>query len=343
MHPLLSVFSWTRLSSTQARYAACILISGLALPSTGLASVKIDTHFQATQACPAYQSFRKQSNPNNIHTQTGTRYQAYLLNKPDGDWVQLKFNDATPPLRWVNRSCGQLGSISSPPANVSTKTTNHNNKQCDVANQHDSYVLAVSWQRGFCEHSNAANNKPECKALNNNTLSIDHLTLHGLWPNRASCGIKYGYCDPNNKLSLKPSTIDAIAPWMPNFLYQQDFGAYQWKKHGACQALDDDSYFLLAADLVKRVDASAIGQYIKHNAGERISVKKMQTELQRQLGQDTVRRIQLSCLKKRYLQEVRISLPLDIENNSSLETMLGQAKPMKNFRGNCSATIVIED
>ena len=106
----------------------------------------------------------------------------------------------------------------------------------------------MTWQPGFCEHKSGNRDKPECRDLMSGKLRIDHLTLHGLWPNNPSCGASYAYC-PGPRLQLQPQTIASIQPWMPNWYYSSRFGAYQWQKHGTCQTgLDDDRYFRKAVD-----------------------------------------------------------------------------------------------
>ncbi|GAL03790.1 ribonuclease I precursor [Photobacterium aphoticum] len=322
-----------------ALLALCTLLS----PSA-VASVKVSGHFVATEACPVYQSIKKKTNPGNHKTEPGTRYPALFLNKPNGDWVQIRVPQAQPDTRWVNTECGQSAftqAAGKQQAGATNKPTKA--QQCQTKGLQDSYVLAVSWQPGFCEHSKGSAKKPECAALLKGKRTTHNLTLHGLWPNKRACGTKYGYCEPNNKMQLSASTIKTIAPWMPNFYYENDFGAYQWKKHGTCQTRDDDTYFLLAADLVKQVDNSAIGQYIKANIGQTVNVKQFQRHLNSTLGTQATQRIQLSCINKRYLQEVRITLGNDFERYTSLTDKLDAAPKARNFQGNCSATIHIED
>ncbi|WEM40979.1 ribonuclease [Photobacterium sp. DA100] len=264
------------------------------------------------------------------------QYAIHARNKPDGEWLQIVVPAASPALRWVNLSCGQ--SDFSPP--LKEKVTN---QQCKAKGQYDSYLLAISWQHGFCEHATGHAAKPECTAIHRQQLAIYNLTLHGLWPTRQSCGIRYGYCDPDKAMELKPETIDAIAPWIPNFYYQTDFGAYQWKKHGSCQHREDDDYFLLATSLVRQVDASLIGRYIKQHAGQQMPIEPFKQVLTDSFGSHAVNRIQLSCIKKRYLQEIRLSLGKDFEQQDSLSSILSSGPALPSFAGNCGPTVVIEN
>ncbi|WP_158262662.1 ribonuclease T2 family protein [Photobacterium sanctipauli] len=301
------------------------------------AATKLDGTFIATEQCPAYQSIKKKTNPGKITTKIDASYQTLAINKPDGDWLQLRFENASPSVRWVNINCGHLNSTSA------IATRNANQSSCSIANQQDSYVLAVSWQPGFCEHANFKGNKPECTALDDGKIAINHLTLHGLWPNKKSCGINYGYCQPYKAMKLSDDTVASIAQWMPNFHFQTDFGSYQWKKHGSCQHRSDDEYFITATKLVEQADASPIGTYIKQRIGQSITVDDFKRYLTSQLGSKAAKRIQLSCAKGKYLQEVRIQLPRDFEQYPSFSEKLNAAPLARSFKGNCHSRIHVED
>ncbi|MDD2465438.1 MAG: hypothetical protein PHI97_15685 [Desulfobulbus sp.] len=53
-----------------------------------------------------------------------------------------------------------------------------NGKACRQADLYESYVLAMNWQPGFCEHVQGNSHKPECRDMASSTLNIDHLPLH---------------------------------------------------------------------------------------------------------------------------------------------------------------------
>ena len=48
----------------------------------------------------------------------------------------------------------------------------------------DRYVLALSWQTGFCQsqHDRNRNERDECRLQTETTNKADFLTVHGLWP-----------------------------------------------------------------------------------------------------------------------------------------------------------------
>ena len=318
-------------------YAGMFVLVTLFFPSSSHASIKVEGTFTISKSCQAYQSIRKKTNPGNISVQPGKDYEAISVNKEEWDWVQLKLPGATPPVRWVEKHCGNADFTAAATKSFLTQPS------CKIANQYDSYVLAVTWQPGFCEHASYKGQKPECKAINSGKRKISNLTLHGLWPNRSQCGINYGYCNNQNAMQLSGATVEHISPWMPNFFYQTDFGEYQWKKHGTCQARSDDDYFKTAVSLVQQVDASIIGRYIKENIGQTISTELFRNTLISSLGVNATNKLQLSCSKGRYLQEIRLKLSKDFEQYATLTDKLNVAPASGPFRGNCDKLIYIEE
>ena len=211
---------------------------------------------------------------------------------------------------------------------------------CSTANTYDANVLAVTWQPGFCEHANYRGRKPECDALNDGEFVINYLTLHGLWPNKTACGVRYGHCG-GPALALEDGTIAALVPYMPNFAYGTGFGAYEWRKHGTCQALDDDAYFMLALALLKQVNRSRIGAYLKANVGRYITLRAFKHVIER-VGHGLSGHVQVQCAGGRYLQELRIHLPKTIRIGETLAETVSGAKRFKRFARGCADKIYIE-
>ncbi|WP_318437042.1 ribonuclease T2 [Photobacterium leiognathi] len=309
------------------------------------ASIATSGGFTASQSCEAFQSFRKQTNPDDTKLVVGKQYQVKALNERDYRWVHILVPGAQPAMRWVNKDCGTVNfnqTISEPTKKQDNRYSN-SRKSCSTVGDFDSYVLALTWQPGFCEHFSYKGTKPECNAINDGKLKITNLTLHGLWPNKASCGTSYGYCDRYARLDLSRSTIKEIAPWMPNFYYQTKFGEYEWKKHGTCQTRNADDYFLTATKLVEKVDASPIGQFIKDNIGRNVSVSSFKKQLTSKFGSDAVDRISLACTQGKYLNEVRLNLGKNIDLSKPIVDLLKAGPKGRPFYGNCHKKIYIED
>lgn len=304
--------------------------------TNALASEKVDGTFEAVRDCEAYTSFKKGSNPGLVKLHAGEVYEAVEVNKaPDWDWIRVSVGAANGDLRWVAKGCG-YANIEPP----SPTPGPGSQPACSTPNQYDSYVLALSWQPGFCEHPPHPD-KPECAAMEKDKISISHLTLHGLWPNKNECGTRYGDCS-DTPLDLTEDTVAEMAPWMPNFYFSMDFATHEWSKHGTCQERDDDTYFLLAKDILQRVDKSAIGSYLRDSIGETINTDEYRQYIEDNLGKEVADRMQLVCSKKKYLQEIRINLPKELVADDDIAKMLSGAKTFGKFTSKCSGDIYIE-
>ncbi len=306
-----------------------------------LAAEDVSGTFKTTKKCEAYNSFKKKTNPGQVTVKKGKTYKAVEVNKGKGwDWIRIAVGSAKNDLRWVSKECGKAKLHSDPDNEQGKKNVNN----CTTANQYDSYVLAMTWQPGFCEHFAYQGTKPECDAMmkqNNEKIVVSHLTLHGLWPNKSECGPKYGNC-ADTPLDLKKSTVEEIDDWMPNFFFSTAFGNYEWKKHGTCQERDDDTYFLLAKEILQRVDSSAIGSYLRDNIGETINADAYKKHIEKSLGKAVADRMQLVCSKKKYLQEIKLNLPKKIVVDNDIAKMVSGAKTFGNFTSRCSKDIYIE-
>ncbi len=304
--------------------------------TSNVQAVKVEGSFTAVKSCPAYQSFTKGHNPGDIHTVPGRVYEIVEENKSDGPWALVLVPEISNSRRWVAKECGVTNIVSRPGDSSAAHS-------CNTANTHDSYVLALSWQAGFCEHYSYSGIKPECDNLNSGQISVTNLTIHGLWPNKRGCGKSYGNCS-NALLELTEETIGKIAPWMPNWYYSTDFGNHEWRKHGTCQKLNDDDYFILMQRLAEKFDSSPMGEFMRENMGNTVRVTEMESYLSSSLGEDVIRKIELRCVGsgKRYVNEFWINLPTEINASGTLAELVSGAQNKTKFRGNCAEEIYIE-
>ena len=322
-----------------------IRLMGLCILSTlfcNAHAVKVEGSFSAIKSCPAYKSFKRGHNPGDVHVVPGNKYKVVEENKINGPWALILVPQIDHPRRWVTKECG----ITEITQRADTGGGNGNtDNACNLGNTHDSYVLALSWQAGFCEHYPYNRSKPklECDNLNAGNIVVTNITIHGLWPNKSVCGTGFGYCG-NEPLNLEDSTISIIAPWMPNFYYSTSFGEHEWNKHGTCQDLADDDYFLLTKRLAEKVDQSALGEYMRNNMGREVDVNGMKSHLNETLGSEVVSKIQLVCTGRgnKYINEFRINLPHQINETEGLEQLTMGAKNVTSFQGNCASQIYIE-
>lgn len=301
-----------------ARLALLSLTSAFTLilaPATALAADASAGTFSITQRCEAFQSFKNRTNPGGISVQPGQSFTIAEVNREQYQWIRVNVGSGRKDLRWIAADCGEVEGLA-----ISQRGSN----ACRIPDQYDSHVLAITWQPGFCEHDRGGPGKPECQAMRSGGLTVNHFTLHGLWPNKQACGIDYGSC-AGPSLDLDKATVDYIKPWMPNFHYGTQFGNHEWKKHGVCQtAMNDDEYFRFAVDLVKSFNDSAAGAYLRENAGGAVSKAQFYGKLADDYGSQAAgNNFQLICSGD-YLKEVRVALPRDFKGERSLQGVIGQ-------------------
>lgn len=316
-------------------YIAAALLTFTTLGAS--ASESANGSFIASKSCEAYSSFAKRSNPGDARISAGTSYTVREINKTDYDWVRVEVPGAEPKLRWVQRDCGK------PELEEREERTaaRSNGEVCSLPNQQDSYVLAITWQPGFCEHVSYKGKKPECDAMNGGTLPAKTLSLHGLWPNKKECGTNYGSCN-GPAFSVSKDTIEKVAPWMPNFYYERTFGAYEWNKHGRCQALPPDDYFIKAVSAVRVVNDSEVGKIVLGSAGKSFRVNDFFDRVKARYGDKVANTITLVCTQRKYLQEIRVSLALDFATDRDLPQMVANARPAASRTANCADEIHVE-
>jgi len=308
------------------------------LAGTTWASQPASGTFVASQNCEAYLSFRKQTNPGAAKTESGREYQVREIDERDYQWLRIEMPGIAEPLRWVPAACGTVKDM------AQAKPAGREPRQqsagiCQTPGLQDSYVLAVTWQPGFCEHKldkSKSKQKPECRAMDSGTLNVANLTLHGLWPNKKECGKNYGNCSKTD-IQLSEETLSYIKPWMPNFHFENDFGNYEWKKHGTCQThMDDDAYFRQAVTAVRTVNDSELGQYIRANIGKSVERRKLQ-EILRRTHPDAPNSFSFLCTDNR-LHEIQIRLPVDFREGPTLAGLIGPQPPKTRSAvpGECS-------
>src|SRR5690349_9565422 len=148
--------------------AALLLAIGI---SAAYAEVAISGSFTATQTCPAFQSFRKSSNPGDVRVEPNKTYEVIAKNKPEASHYRIIVEGAQPRERWVSSSCGHVQAgdhepqaVPQSPGTTGTRAT---------------HVLAMGWEPAFCEQHR---DKSECGELTSSSFASTHLSLHGLWP-----------------------------------------------------------------------------------------------------------------------------------------------------------------
>lgn len=230
----------------------------------------------------------------------------------------------------------------------------------------DSYVLALSWQSGFCQSMKERKRKlpTECRLQLASDDKTQMLTIHGLWPGLpasvAARGVdnrrwmRYGCATrpvPNipeaqgsRKCSLpepgiSPGMADKLSEVMPGAGGSSCLERYEYAKHGACFGFDPNAWSATMIRLNQEVRRSELGQFLAANYGKTISRSEFNRVLENAWGRDSVKAIKLTCHgNPAYLTEMQISLKAAAINAPlSAASFLAQPHP-----GNCSKTFRLD-
>jgi ribonuclease T2 len=295
-------------------------------------AVTVSGTFSAERSCPAYVSKNKQTNPDSAQIAPGQSYPAFEANKSESpDWYRIRLSSADPPERWVSVDCGRF-QASEPGGGDGGQEPSGD--RCNIAGQADSYVLALSWQPAFCE---SKPQKPECRIADSAAYQARNFTLHGLWPNKKSCGTRYGFCgEVKNQehdfcdypeLRLDTASRNSLAQVMPSVEAGSCLERHEWHKHGTCQSeWSDDQYFELASDLTRQFNESGMAYLMNRRIGREVRTEDFLSRLAAVLGSGARERVKLSCTNG-MLVDVHVSLPAGIQSGADLEALIAQAAP----------------
>ncbi len=297
--------------------------------------------FRADKSCPAYVSKNKKTNPDNSAVSSGHEYSVVGVNRGENyDWVQLRIDSAEPKVRWVSASCGR-GEI-----RVSASGGGER-RSCNTPGEADSYVFAVSWQPAFCATHQG---KPECSVHNPQSYQAGNFTLHGLWPNKSSCGTNYGFCGEQKKVSgsfcnYPPLQLSARARSdldivMPSAKAGSCLQRHEWYKHGTCQtSWNESGYFEEAIDLVQHFNDAGMGPFMHAHVGGSVKVADFNAEVDEHFGEGAHKRMKLIC-SGGMLTDIYMNLPLELEGRS-LRALL-QAGAANDASSNCGDSFKVQ-
>ena len=280
--------------------------------STALAK-KPTQCFEIQQSCPAFQSFRKKTNPGNVTVKEGNSYSIIQKSKK-GTHYRIRIEGIERQERWIESRCGiktnQCGAPNSRKKVVKPVTSKSKNKTA----RSGQYLLALSWVPTFCE---ARPNKKECKSLVENRYDATHLSLHGLWPQpraNAYCGVsdtdkgidrnkRWHLLEP---LKLSHETIKKLAFVMPG--YASNLHRHEWIKHGTCYGTDVDTYYQHSIELTQKINQSDVGRLLAKNIGKKVSLKQIRKSFDNSFGKGAGKKVDLRCDRKGRISELWINL-----------------------------------
>ncbi|WP_410955168.1 ribonuclease I [Raoultella planticola] len=230
----------------------------------------------------------------------------------------------------------------------------------------DRYVLALSWQTGFCQsmHDRNRSEPEECRLQQELPNKADFLTVHGLWPGlpksiaargvddrrwmRFGCATRPVPNMPEVKAGRKCQAAETgLSLEMANKLNSVMPGAggnsclerYEYAKHGICFGFDPDSYFGTMVRLDSEVKQSPLGLFLAKHYGQSVSRDEFDTAVAQAYGQQSVKAFKLTCNgNPAYLTEMQIAIKAEAINQPlSANSLLPQPHP-----GNCGKQFIID-
>ena len=315
---------------------AALLVIMMA-PRSAHADVAMTGTFTATQTCPAYQSFRKSTDPGDVKIEQNKTYALIAKNKPDATHYRIVVEGAEPKERWVSSSCGRIdptdrsaGGASPVPGGCSPCSGRRVRRARDARARH-------RWEPAFCEDHR---DKKECRELSSTGFAATHVSLHGLWPQPR--GTQYCNVAPNlreidrdhdwNDLpepDVSTNTLNRLAAVMPGV--QSKLERHEWIVHGTCFGRNAEDYFARAAGLAEAVDASKVSQLFADNVGRSLSAEAIRTAFDDAFGAGAGARVTVSCHGRgdsRKITELVISLAGDVAGSAPLADLIRAAQPV---------------
>jgi ribonuclease I len=230
----------------------------------------------------------------------------------------------------------------------------------------DRYVLALSWQTGFCQSQHERNRQEpdECRLQKEAENKADFLTVHGLWPGLpksiAARGVdnrrwmRFGCATrpipnlpearasrkcaaPETGLSLESAAkLNAV---MPGAGGTSCLERYEYAKHGACFGFDPDAYFGTMVRMNSEIKNTELGKFIADNYGKAVSRNEFDAAVAKTWGKESVKAVKLSCHgNPAYLTEIQFTLKAETINSPlSATSFLSQAHP-----GNCGKQFILD-
>ena len=214
----------------------------------------------------------------------------------------------------------------------------------------DRYVLALSWQTGFCQSMVERNrNEPdECRLQKESENKADFLTVHGLWPGLPKSIAARGV---DERRWMRFGCATRPIPNMPEAKASRKCAAAETGlslsgaaklnevMHGVCFGFDPDAYFGTMVRMNQEMKNSAVGQFLAANYGKAVSRRDFDNAIAKSWGKENIKAFKLTCNgNPAYLTEMQISLKADTINQPlSATSFAPQPHP-----GNCGKQFVID-
>jgi ribonuclease T2 len=163
------------------------------------------------------------------------------------------------------------------------------------------YILAVSWQPGFCE---MRPKRKECAGQTAERHDATHFSLHGLWPMKKSyCGVaadirardKKGNWLELPQLAMAEETAAKLLIAMPGT--QSGLDRHQWLRSGTCQGGTAQDYFAVQLRLLDELNGSAVRSLFAERLGREVTEGEVKQAFDASFGKGAGDRVRMRCQK----------------------------------------------
>jgi ribonuclease T2 len=196
------------------------------------------------------------------------------------------------------------------------------------------YVLAVSWQPGFCE---ARPTRKECTEQSAEQFDATHFSLHGLWPLRKSyCGVEAALKTRDRKgdwldlpkLAMADETAARLLVAMPGV--RSGLDRHQWLRSGTCQAANAEDYFTLQLRLLDQLNDSAVRALFADKIGSELGEDEIKAAFDKSFGAGAGDRVRMRCQTvagSSVITGLTIGLSGDLSGTADIKSLIQAAGP----------------
>lgn len=340
-------------------FALLCLWLGMGRPALAQ-QVDLEGYFIALKACEATKK-KASDNPGGVRLETMRAYKMLARNDTPGTHYRVEVPGAPESeARWVPMDCGVFAPQTAlvrealspkagaePAQDAAGADGTPAEVESGFAPDSLGYVLAASWQPGFCK-TEVGQDKPECLLLRPGRFDALHFSLHGLWPDNLSDKAIYPcYCDPGPAVSctqnrpsaetieLDPDLLAALAVVMPGV--QSGLHRHEWSKHGTCYEddvtgddfdSDPNEYYGESLLLMTQLNNSQVWELFARNAGKKLSRDEIEDAFDRSFGEGAGKRVIVRCDEATGdITELWISLTGRIDEKPDLAKLIEAAPP----------------
>ncbi|PST22163.1 ribonuclease [Mesorhizobium plurifarium] len=196
------------------------------------------------------------------------------------------------------------------------------------------YVLAVSWQPGFCE---TRPDRKECVDQTAERFDATNFSLHGLWPLKKSyCGVEADLKARDRKgewlelpeVAVGDETAKRLLVAMPGV--KSGLDRHQWLRNGTCQTADAEDYFTLQLRLLEELNRSAVRALFADRIGEELDEKQIKQAFDRSFGAGAGDRVRMRCQSvngRDVITGLTVGLSGDLSGKVELRDLIQAAGP----------------